>query len=192
MLVMTNYEIVDRRGWTHCAPMVGHLTPVKVTCMLISTHTILHFVWSMVGTLLLLLLLIRPGSNRVGFNLKALWNAFWDDVIPLREEWLRGYTQVTQFEVSVSLLIFQTNCKLLWQNRRYIYDRGWMCNFWLVDLWDTTRGHMGCSVSSTLPVCVNVNSMSRHTFLHYLLVIGVVRFLQVDFVAQFKTSQIPC
>ena len=105
VLAMTNYEIVDGTGLTHCAPMVGHLTPVKVTCMLISTHTILHFMWSMVGTLLLLLLLIRPGSNRVGFNLKALWNAFWDYVIPLRKEWLRiiWYTSDNIWGQSISV-----------------------------------------------------------------------------------------
>ena len=42
VVAMTNYEIVDGTGLTHCAPMVGHMTPFKVTCMLISTHTILQ------------------------------------------------------------------------------------------------------------------------------------------------------
>ena len=31
MAVMTNYEIVDRTGLTHCAPMAEQVTPFKVT-----------------------------------------------------------------------------------------------------------------------------------------------------------------
>ena len=31
VLAMTNYEIVDGTGLTHCALMVVHMTPFKVT-----------------------------------------------------------------------------------------------------------------------------------------------------------------
>ena len=57
---------------------------------------------------------------------------------------------------------------------------------------ETTRGHIG-SGSSTIPVCVNVNSMRRHTFLHCLMIIVhvVMRFVTVPEVVTCKTGNLP-
>ena len=112
MAVMTNYEIVDRTGLTHCAPMAEQVTPFKVTSFH-CCHGIAHIV-----------VIVSVFDNhwgiadyiRTGFT-STLW---WHDVMHL--------------------------CTWLFV--------GW--------LWGTVRGYMGGGCIT--PICVNVNSMRRHTF----------------------------